>query len=61
MADNDGKGNGNSNYGRNNSRSNEESDNSDDDNVQGLSEGPDIGLGNIGHVRKSAPEPGVSG
>lgn len=61
MADNDRKGNGSSNYGRNNTRSNEDSADSDDDNIHGLSEGPDIGLGNIGHVRKSATEPGVSG
>lgn len=61
MGDNDGKGNDNINYRRNTSRSNEDSDNSGDENIQAISEGPDIGLGNVSHVRKSAPEPGVSG
>ncbi|XP_054287321.1 endosome-associated-trafficking regulator 1 [Macrosteles quadrilineatus] len=62
MADkNDGKGNGSNNYYRTNSNSNNGEDNSDDENIQGASVGPDIGLGNSNQMRNSATETGQAG
>lgn len=61
MADSDGKGSENDNFQRNNSRSQNEDDNAEEDNSQGASIGPDIGLGNIRQVRRSSTENGLAG